>query len=118
MSNYKKLIVFQKADNLAFQIYKITKEFPKSELFGITSQIRRAALSIPTNIVEGYARKGRKEFSHFLNIARGSLEETRYLYDFAIRLGYNNHNSSQIELLTEEVSKLLWSFSRNISAPQ
>ena len=102
MSNYKKLIVFQKADEMAYQLYKITEAFSKSEAFGITSQIRRAALSVPTNIVEGYARKGRKEFSHFLNIARGSLDETRYLYDFSKRLGYNKQNSYQVNLLLKK----------------
>ena len=114
MPNYEKLVVFRKADELAYLLYQITKKFPKSETFGLTSQIRRAALSIPTNIVEGYARNSKKEFSHFLSIARGSLAETRYLYDFSKRLGYDRQDCSRIELLIEEVSKLLWSFSRGI----
>jgi four helix bundle protein len=57
MGMYKDLIVFQKADELAYEIYKMTEKFPKDEIYGITSQLRRAALSIPTNIVEGYGRK-------------------------------------------------------------
>jgi phosphopentomutase len=61
MARHKNLIVFQKADELVFQIYKITESFPKNEMFGLTSQIRRAALSVPTNIVEGYARRSKKE---------------------------------------------------------
>jgi four helix bundle protein len=70
---YKKLTVWYKADELAFQVYIVTKYFPKEEIFGITSQIRRAALSVPTNIVEGYGRQGRKELRQFANIALGSL---------------------------------------------
>lgn len=65
---YKELKVWQKADALAFEIYKTTRKFPKDELYGITSQIRRAALSVPTNIVEGYARSGDKELARFITI--------------------------------------------------
>ena len=60
---YKDLIAWQKADELAYEIYKMTKAFPRDEIYGLTSQIRRAALSVPTNIVEGYARKGDKELA-------------------------------------------------------
>jgi four helix bundle protein len=114
MPNYKNLIVFQKADNLAFQIYKITETFPKSEVFGLISQLRRASLSIPTNIVEGYTRKSKKELGQFLNIARGSLAETEYLFNFSKKLGFHKKDYSSIESLIEEVSKLLWSFSRKL----
>ena len=99
MANYKDLIVFQKSDELAYQIYKATDKFPKSELFGLTSQIRRAALSIPTNIVEGYARKSKKELAQFVNIALGSHAETEYLFDFSKRLGYFKSDTSHIESL-------------------
>lgn len=114
MANYEKLIVFQRADELAFQIYNISKDFPKAEAFGLTSQIRRAALSIPTNIVEGYTRKSSKELGQFLNIARGSLAETKYLYDFSKRLGYQKKDLSAIDALFEEVGKLLWRFYQSI----
>jgi four helix bundle protein len=116
MANYKKLVVFQKADELAFQIYRITEGFPKSEAFGITSQIRRAALSVPTNTAEGYTRSSSKELGYFLNIARGSLAEASYLYYFSKKLGYHKENDSIIDDLLEEVSKLLWSFARKISS--
>lgn len=66
---YRKLIVWKKADELAYQIYRVVKKFPSSELYGLVSQMRRASFSIPTNIVEGYARKSRKEFKQFVNIA-------------------------------------------------
>jgi four helix bundle protein len=114
MANYKDLIVFQKADELAFQIYKATEKFPKSEMFGLTSQIRRAALSIPTNIVEGYARKSKKELQHFISIALGSHAETEYLFNFSKRLGYFETDSDHIENLLSEVGKLLWSFHRSL----
>ena len=80
MAKHQDLIVFQKADELAFKIYKITVSFPKTEAFGLTSQLRRAALSVPTNIVEGYARKSKKELAQFINIALGSLAETEYRF--------------------------------------
>ena len=85
---YKKLIVWQKADKLAYAVYLETKKFPKDEIYGITSQIRRAAISIPTNIVEGTGRQSRKELKQFINISLGSLAETEYLLEFCFRLGY------------------------------
>jgi four helix bundle protein len=114
MAKYKDLIVFQKADELAFQIYRLTETFPKHETFGLTSQIRRAALSIPTNIVEGYARKSKKELAQFINVALGCLAETEYLLDFSKTLNYPKTNTSGIEKLLEEVGKLLWSFYRSL----
>ena len=85
---WKKLDVWKLADDLAYKVYQATKTFPKEERYGITSQIRRAALSIPTNIVEGYSRKSDKELSHFISISLGSLAETKYLAHFSNRLGY------------------------------
>jgi len=114
MARHKYLIVFQKSDELAFQIYKLTETFPKAEIFGLTAQIRRSALSIPTNIVEGYARKSNKELSHFINIALGSLAETEYLLGFSKKLGYHKSDISDIENLLEEVGRLLWSFYRSL----
>lgn len=114
MAIYKDLIIFQKTDDLAFQIYKITKDFPKEELYGLTSQIRRSALSIPANIVEGHARRSKKEFKHFINIALGSLAETRYFFDFSKRLGYHKKEYHHTEELIEEAGKVLWSFYRSL----
>ncbi len=76
------------ADELAFQIYLATKKYPKEEIYALTSQLRRAALSIPTNIVEGYSRRSDKELAHFLNISLGSLAETKYLLHFSSKLNY------------------------------
>jgi four helix bundle protein len=114
MAKYKNLIVWQKANELALKIYKLTEEFPKKETFGITSQIRRAALSVPTNIVEGYGRKTKIELSRFLDMARGSLAETEYLLEFSKELGYIKTDISEIKSLIEEVSKLLWNFQKGL----
>ena len=85
--NFEKLDVYQDAVEFANQIYNITKPFPKSEMFGITNQIRRASISIPTNIAEGSSR-GKKEFIHFLNIALGSAYECVPLLEISKRQGY------------------------------
>lgn len=84
MANYRNLIVWQKAHKLALLIYEITAKFPLDEKITLTSQIRRAALSIPTNIVEGYNRKSKKEFVHFIDISLGSLAEVEYLLEFSV----------------------------------
>ncbi len=108
---YKKLIVWQKADELAFQIYLATKEFPKEEIYGVTSQLRRAAVSVPTNIVEGMGRQGKNENRQFMNIALGSLAETEYLLEFCFRLGYlTKENFQRLEDIRQEVGALLWKF--------
>ncbi|MCG2742156.1 MAG: four helix bundle protein [Syntrophaceae bacterium] len=114
MQNYRNLIVWKKADEFAFRIYKLTEKFPKSEIFGLTSQLRRAALSVPTNIVEGYARGGKKEFSHFLNISISSLSEAQYLLDFSERLDYVKSDIKDLNCIAEEVSKLLWTFKKSL----
>lgn len=87
---WKNLEIWQLSDKLAHEVYKLAKSFPKEELCGITSQLRRAALSIPTNIVEGYSRKGDRELSRFIDIALGSLGETTYLLQFSKDLTYIN----------------------------
>lgn len=108
---YKRLIVWQKADLLAKKVFIATKSFPKSELFGLTSQIRRAALSVVLNIVEGNARGGDKELVRFLNIAWGSLVEVEYLIDFSKDMGHlNKKEYLELSDLKDEASKLLWKF--------
>jgi four helix bundle protein len=112
---YKDLKVWQKADEFALEIYRITRNFPKEEMYGLTSQLRRAALSVPTNIVEGYARKGDKELSRFVNIAIGSLAEVEYLLDFSRKLGYMTQDAhSKADTLRNEVGRLLWSFYKKL----
>jgi len=114
VAKYKNLIVWQKANELAIRVYKLTEDFPKKETFGITSQIRRSVLSVPTNIVEGYGRRTKIELSRFFDIARGSLAETEYLLEFSKDLGYCKIDISEIQALIEEVSKLLWNFQKSL----
>lgn len=113
---YRKLIVWQKADDLAYQVYLETKKFPKDEIYGITSQLRRAAISIPTNIVEGTGRQSKNELKQFVNIALGSLAETEYLLEFCCRLGYlNDSDYKKLEKIRKEVGCLLWNFYKSFS---
>jgi four helix bundle protein len=108
MGNYKELIVWQKADELAYQVYLTTKKFPKDEIYGLISQLRRAALSVPTNIVEGYSRKGSKEFSRFIYLSLGSLAETEYLLYFSKRIGYLNDSQHQeLEKIRSMVANIM-----------
>jgi len=112
---YKKLIVWQKADELAYQVYSVTRNFPHDELYGITSQLRRAALSVPTNIVEGMGRFGRNETRRFMNIALGSLAETEYLLEFCVRLQYLSEDQFvAVEKLRNEVGAMLWKFYKSL----
>lgn len=106
---YRKLIAWQQADELAHYVYNLTLKFPKDELFGMTSQLRRAVLSVPLNIVEGHARNNKKEFHRFLAIALGSLVETEYLLEFAFKRGYINEvDYKAVNLIREKTGNLLW----------
>jgi four helix bundle protein len=103
-----KLLVWQRSHELVLGIYDITKGFPKDEQFGLTSQIRRAAVSVPSNIVEGKARGSNKEYKRFLFVARGSLEEVKYQLLLARDLKYIE-NSRYLEVLSiaDETGKML-----------
>ncbi|MBU1146933.1 MAG: four helix bundle protein [Candidatus Omnitrophica bacterium] len=112
---YKRLIIWQKADEFAFEIYKATKGFPKEETYGIISQIRRASLSVALNIAEGYGRQGRKELKQFINMSLGSLSEVRYLLEFSFKLGYfNQEKFSELEKFGEENGRVLWKFYKSL----
>jgi four helix bundle protein len=88
MRNHAKIDAWRLADELTVQIYEKTKIFPREEMYGLTSQIRRAAYSVPANIVEGSSRESKRDYLHFLHIARGSLSESQYFIHLAHRLGY------------------------------
>lgn len=108
---YKNLIVWQKADELAFKIYLVTKGFPKEEIFGLTSQMRRAAVSVPANILEGYSRFSKKEKLQFYSIARSSLAETGYYLNFSWRVKYLSDKDYNLLLgLKSETIRLLNGF--------
>lgn len=109
-SNFQELIVWQKAHQLVLSIYKLSSSFPKDELYGLCSQMRRAAVSIPANIAEGYKKKGQADKLRFFNIAQGSLEEVRYYLILSNDLGYGV--TTNLQSLLEETSKLLKSYMR------
>ncbi len=114
MANYRNLIVWQKAHELALMIYQIADKFPKHEQFALASQIKRSVLSIPTNIVEGYNRKSKKEFIHFIDISLGSLAELQYLLEFSVDIGYiDKSNLTKVNELIDEVGKLLWGLQKS-----
>lgn len=113
VAGYRKLLVWQKADQLVLLVYTLTAQFPKHEIFSLTSQLRRAALSIATNIVEGYARNSSNEFHRFLSISLGSLAETKYLLSVGERLGYIKKDAfGDATNIADEVGRLLWSLYR------
>jgi len=108
ITTFKDLKLWQKAHELVLQVYKITEKFPKSEMYGLSSQIRRAIVSVVSNIVEGFERKTSKDSLHFYNIADGSLEEVKYQLLLTRDLGYlDKETYKKIISLTEEVSKML-----------
>jgi four helix bundle protein len=110
--SFQELIVWQKAHQFVLAVYKMTKIFPKEELFGLTSQFRRAAISIPANIAEGYRKRGKADKARFLNISEGSLEECKYYLILAKDLSYSEIKSENA--LAEEISKLLYAYSNKI----
>jgi four helix bundle protein len=111
---FEDLIVWQKAHALVLGLYRETSVFPKSEVYGLTSQMRRAAVSVPANIAEGFKKRGRSDKARFLNIAQAS-EETRYYLILARDLGYLQ--DGQLLPVLEEVSRLLEAYTRALLTP-
>ncbi len=108
ITSHKQLNVWQEADKLAGQVFDLTGKFPRTYLYDLTSRLRRAALSVRTNIAEGCASLHTKEFLQFLNIARRSLSETRYLLDFAhCRKLIGQDHLTELENLGDTVAKML-----------
>ena len=106
--NYRDLIAWQRAMDLVEAVYTATRSFPKEELYGLTSQIRRASVSIASNVAEGHGRSGGREFAHRLSIAHGSLCEVETQLEIAARLGYiSNDRMEEILLLAIETGKLI-----------
>jgi four helix bundle protein len=116
-TSFKDLIVWQKSHALALKVYRVSARYPKTELYGLVSQMRRAAVSVPANIAEGFKRASRPDKARVLNIAQGSLEELRYFLLLAKDLGYEEDLGVAEEL--DEVARLLDSYRSKIvsSAP-
>ena len=115
MRDHSKLRAFELADEVAISVYKLTKEFPKEEMYGLISQMRRAAVSVPSNIVEGCTRESQTEFIRFLEIAFGSLRELHYQYNLAMKLGYTlieSHTEFDLKLI--ETEKVLGALIRKL----
>jgi len=111
-ATFRDLIVWQKAHVFVLSIYRVTESFPKREDYGLTSQLRRAAVSIPANIVEGFRKRGKLDKARFMNTAEGSIEECHYYLILAQDLGYCE--SGQLTEKLNEVSRLLNAYSKAI----
>lgn len=114
-NNFRKLKVWEKAHRLTLDIYKATATFPKDEIYGIISQLRRAASSIPANIAEGYARGTIKQYLNFLSIARGSLAETRYFLILSKDLNYINEDLYlKLDNQCDEIGKMTYAIIKSL----
>ena len=109
MQHFRELKVWQKSHALVLNLYQLTKRFPADERFGLTSQLRRAAVSVPTNIAEGTKRLGKQDYARFLNIAEGSLSETEYLLTLSCDLGYLQKQGTAKPLSeVSEIARMLY----------
>ncbi|AUS05172.1 four helix bundle protein [Pseudotamlana carrageenivorans] len=111
--SFEALKVWQAGHQFVLEVYKMSKQFPREEIYGLTSQFRRAAVSITANIAEGYKRKSPKEKLRFYNFSQASLEECRYFLILSKDLGYVENNDKQVKLI-QEVSKMLNAYCRSI----
>lgn len=109
------LIVWKKSHHLTLRVYRVTQSFPKHEIYGLAAQMRKAAVSVPANVAEGFSKRGKTDKARFMNIAQGSLEELRYYTILARDLEYTPSESSWPEL--DEVARLLGAYTRTLLAP-
>lgn len=115
MRDYKKIKAFEFADNLVIEVYKVTRKFPKEEIYGLTSQLRRAAVSVAANIVEGSSRQHQKDYAHFLAMAKSSLSEAEYLLSLVLRLGYLSENDfNKINALADIAARTLFGLIQSV----
>ena len=115
MKTIRDLLIWQKAMSLVTKTYQITQKFPKEELFGLTSQIRRSAISLPSNIAEGYGRDSNKEFLRFIKIVIGSLFEFQTQIEIAKNINYLNENEfKNLYEETRELEAMIISFSKRL----
>lgn len=115
MSTFRDLLIWQKSMTLITNIYQSTNHFPKEEIFGLTSQIRRSAVSIPSNIAEGFGRESKQDFLRFLNISIGSLFELQTQLEIAKNINYLNENEfNNIFENSREIERMLVSFIKKL----
>ncbi len=116
VQTFRDLIAWQKAIDLVCRVYRHTRDFPRDETYGLSNQLRRAAISIPSNIAEGQARHSTKEFLNFLSMAQGSLAEVETQLIIAFRLGYlDEQSASELGEMTAEVGRLLHGLRRSLT---
>jgi four helix bundle protein len=115
LKNFWDMDVWKKSHQLGLRIYRATRDFPSEERFGLTSQIRRAVISVPANIAEGFRKRGRKDKVNYYNIAHGSLEEVRYYLLLAKDLSYLSDVREEWGL-AEDVSKMLMALRKSLSS--
>lgn len=111
---FRDLLVWSKAHDFVLGVYKLTAGFPRDETYGLSIQMRRAAVSIPANIAEGFRKRGRADKARFMNMAEGSIEECRYYLILTRDLGYGE--TDRLNGALEEVSRLLNAYTRSILA--
>jgi four helix bundle protein len=112
---FERLSAWQASQRLAIEVYRVTQRWPREEIYGLTSQARRAAISIAANIAEGAAKRGRKEFGRFLDVALGSLSELTCLLRLSLDLGFMSLDEWQtVENLRCETGRLLWGLYRRM----
>ncbi len=117
MRDFRKMQVWEKAHQFVLRLYQITARFPKQEMYGLTSQIRRAAASIPANIAEGAGRETQAELAHFLYIAAGSAAELDYHLLLARDLGYiGSQDYAELETCITEIKRMLHGFSKTVKS--
>ena len=109
---FEELIVWQKSHQFVLKIYKMTQHFPRHEVFGLVSQIRRSAVSVPANTAEGFKRKGKADKLRFFNISQASLEEVRYYLILANDLGYAD--TKQLKTDLDEIARMLNAYIKSI----
>jgi four helix bundle protein len=117
MRDYKNIKAYQLAEELVIEIYKTTKSFPREELYGLTSQLRRAVVSVPTNIAEGASRNHKRDYLQFLYIARGSVAEVECLLQLGYKLAYLDENKHrQLAGQRDELAKTLFGLIRAVES--
>ena len=119
IKDFKDLVVWQRAMDLVAEVYQVVKKLPKEELYALSDQIRRAVISIPSNIAEGYGRNSSKEFSHFISIAKGSKSELETQLLLCVKIDYLKESDIQnVMYLIDQVGKMLYSLQKKPTVNQ